>query len=156
MEMVDSNEQQLSAQQIIMAGLESRLPAGADPKQAAASILAEVKMPYAHLVQHGNTLFIGHVDKKDNSVVWGRAINMDTAYNFLQNGWEYFNQLYDMGVRTYVSMAFNKTQFEAAFKIFEKYKITEDTKVEIKDAKDKPGYKVAIIHFKGKRCEHRN
>jgi hypothetical protein len=148
MEMIDSKKRKLSAQEIILMSMKDRLPPGVDERSGLTSLLAEAKAPGAHLVQHGNTIFIGHVTDKNPTVVFGRALNMDTANNFVNNGQKYFNQLVDAGMKTYASMPFNEPQFIHAFKAFEKDRARKNTKVQILDVKNQPGFKMALVTFK--------
>jgi hypothetical protein len=147
MEMIDSKKRKLSPQEIILMAIKDRPIEGVSEEQMLSSLLAESKMKGAHMVQVGNTIFIGHFTEKDPSVVLGRAINMDTANNFVNNGQKYFKQLVDVGLKTYITMPFNEPQFIHALKAFERDK-SKNTKTQILDVENQPGFKMGIITFK--------
>jgi hypothetical protein len=147
MEMIDSKKRKLSPQEIILMAIKDRPIEGVSEKQMLSSLLAESKMKGSHMVQVGNTIFIGHFTEADPSIVLGRAINMDTANNFVNNGQKYFEQLVDVGLKTYITMPFNEPQFIHALKAFERNK-TKNVKTQILDVENQPGFKMGIITFK--------
>ena len=57
------------------------------PDQVLAALIAESKEKDTILMREGNTLFIVHIGK--NRTALYRALNADTAQNFLNNGDEY-------------------------------------------------------------------
>ena len=59
-----------------------------------ASVAKETTMENADVVQVGNTVFIGHKGKGANkSKMVGRAFNVDTGRNFINNILNYLNYL---------------------------------------------------------------
>lgn len=95
--MVDSREKELSVEDIIgIAGMNT--DAGVQVGQLIQMINAELQMPDTLFLRQGNTLFIIH--KAKPRVGFFRAMNADTANNFLQNGTEFIKACYKMGFDT--------------------------------------------------------
>lgn len=95
--MVDSQERELSVEDIIgIAGMNT--DAGVSTGQLIQMINAELNMPDTLFLRQGNTLFIIH--KAKPRVGFFRALNADTANNFLQNGMEFIKACYKMGFDT--------------------------------------------------------
>lgn len=95
--MVDSQEKELSVEDIIgIAGMNT--DAGVQVGQLIQMINAELNMPDTLFLRQGNTLFIIH--KAKPRVGFFRALNADTANNFLQNGMEFIKACYKMGFDT--------------------------------------------------------
>lgn len=95
--MVDSREKELSVEDIIgIAGMNT--DAGVQVGQLIQMVNAELQMPDTLFLRQGNTLFIIH--KAKPRVGFFRAMNADTANNFLQNGTEFIKACYKMGFDT--------------------------------------------------------
>ena len=96
-QMVDSQQQELSVEDIIgIAGMNT--DAGLEPERMIKMINAELQMPNTLFRREGNTLFIIH--KAKPGVGWFRALNADTANNFLQNGRTFMLACHKMGFDT--------------------------------------------------------
>lgn len=96
-QMVDSQEQELSVDDIIgIAGMNTG--ADVDYQTLKAAITAELNMPNTLFLRQGNTLFIVH--KAAPGVGWFRALNADTAPNYLQNSMEFIKACNKMGFKT--------------------------------------------------------
>ena len=96
-QMVDSQQQELDVDDIIgIAGMNTG--ADVDFQTLKAAITAELNMPNTLFLRQGNTLFIIH--KADVGVGWFRALNADTAPNFLQNSMEFIKACNKMGFDT--------------------------------------------------------
>lgn len=96
-QMVDSQQEELSVDDIIgIAGMNT--DAGIDYQTLKAAITAELQMPNTLFIRQGNTLFIMH--KAAPGVGWFRALNADTARNFLQNSMEFIKACNRMGFQT--------------------------------------------------------
>ena len=96
-QMVDSQQQELSVEDIIgIAGMNT--DANVTQAQLVNMINAELQMEDTLLLRQGNTLFIIH--KAKPRVGYFRALNADTAQNFLQNGNEFIKACYKMGFDT--------------------------------------------------------
>lgn len=100
---VDSSQQELSVPEIIQIAAKqtkSKYP----PSAVLASVTKECQMPDAILLRYGNTLFIIHKGK--NRMGFFRALNADTAANYLQSSVQFTQDAYDIGFDVLV------TQFE--------------------------------------------
>jgi hypothetical protein len=96
-QMVDSQQQELSVEDIIgIAGMNT--DSGVTQAQLINMINAELQMEDTLFLRQGNTLFIIH--KAKPRVGYFRALNADTAPNFLQNGNEFIKACYKMGFDT--------------------------------------------------------
>ena len=96
-QMVDSQQEELSVEDIIsIAGMNT--DAGMEPERLMKIINAELQMPDTLFLREGNTLFIIH--KAKPGVGWFRALNADTAPNFLQNGRTFMLACHKMGFDT--------------------------------------------------------
>ena len=99
---VDSKQEPLPAPTILTM-VAGQLDLGGVSEQAALAGLAhEISMPDVDLVQVGNTVFVGHrgVGANKNKVV-GRAFNVDTARNYVENYVKYLKLVEDKGVTHY-------------------------------------------------------
>ena len=96
-QMVDSQQEELSVEDIIsIAGMNT--DASVEPERMIKMVNAELQMPDTLFLREGNTLFIIH--KAKPGVGWFRAINADTAPNFLQNGRTFMLACHKMGFDT--------------------------------------------------------
>jgi len=98
--LVDSTKKMLNSQEII---LEAAQHAGGEysPEQVYAAMVTEAHMKDAILMRQGNTLFIVHKGK-DRVAVF-RALNADTANNYLQNSLIFTKAMYMAGFDAMVS-----------------------------------------------------
>lgn len=103
--MIDSKQQDLTPDEIVQ---EAARETGSSysPEQIKASIMAEIHEQGAVSFKQGNTLFIVHRSEKDPSIGLFRALNADTAENYLQNSLVFIKAMKEGGLRTLV------TQFE--------------------------------------------
>lgn len=90
-QMVDSAQQELPTDQIVKIAAENtRSPYPF--KNVYASFVAELGMPKAKLYKLGNTLFVVHPSEQQPQFGIFRALNADTAENFVQNGKAFVDQ----------------------------------------------------------------
>jgi hypothetical protein len=97
MQMVDSKQEELTREDIIgIAGMNTgaEVPYG----DLITAVNAELQMPNTLFIRQGNTLFIIH--KAASRIGYFRALNADTAKNFLENGMEFIKACYKMGFDT--------------------------------------------------------
>ena len=128
---VDSKERPLPAPTIITTALGELDLGGLTPAAAMAGIAKEMTMKDTDMVQIGNTVFIGHRGKGDNKdLMWGRALNIDTAQNFVANGLKYFTHMQKIGVKRYVS-DYDGAIYDSAFKAWKRYADKLDTKIAV-------------------------
>ena len=121
---VDSKEEQLSIPEIITQAVYNNPPEGIPPYAAIISIVHEGAMPHTEVKQYGNTVFITHFSE-DKDLAVGRALNIDTAQNFIYNGEDYFRDLVKGGTRKFVAQ-FKQASFARAFMMFKRKPITTD------------------------------
>jgi hypothetical protein len=98
--LVDSKKKQLSEQAIMMIAAQetkSRHPAAT----VYAAMVKEMNMPGTSLVRDGNTLFIIHVG--EGRTGFFRALNADTARNYLESSYAFIQGAYKMGFDVLVS-----------------------------------------------------
>ena len=91
---IDSKQQMLKTDEIIQkAALNIKSPY--PYPEVYQSIAQELQMPGSQFLRQGNTLFIVHYDH--DRVGTFRALNADTAYNYLENSKGFIRAAYDMG-----------------------------------------------------------
>lgn len=128
---VDSKERPLPAPTVITTALGELNLGGITPAAAMAGIAKEMTMKDTDLVQIGNTVFIGHRGKGENKdLMYGRALNIDTAQNFVANGLKYFTHMQKIGVKRYVS-DYDGAIYDSAFKAWKRYADKLDTKIAV-------------------------
>lgn len=121
---VDSRKDQLSISEIIAQSVYNNLPEGVPPYAAILAIIQEGSMPHTEVKQYGNTVFITHFGE-DKDLAVGRALNIDTAKNFIINGEEYFRDLVRGGTTKWVAQ-FDQKSFVTALMAFKRKPITTD------------------------------
>lgn len=115
---VDSKETPLPAPEVILESIrnDDNIPYPAHVLVAA--IAREMTMPSADTVQIGNTVYLGHRGKGENKdKMLGRAFNIDTGKNFIENSFKYFNYLQRKGYTRYVTQ-YDGDVFDSAFRVF--------------------------------------
>jgi hypothetical protein len=70
------------------------------------AIMKELTLPGAFAVRMGNTVFIVHPQKDKVGYAFFRAVNADTAKNYVEHSKNFTNQMRDKGYKVMV------TQFE--------------------------------------------
>jgi hypothetical protein len=103
-EPIDSTKELLDPPQILLEFMR-RYGTGDVPLQAAlAGFIHELNMDDAEAIQFGNTAFITHyADDDGKTLVYMRALNVDTAANFVDNIEYYVSYLYRRGVKVIVT-----------------------------------------------------
>jgi hypothetical protein len=98
--LVDSKKKELGEEAILMiAAQETKSPHPASTVFAA--MVKEMNMPGTSVVRNGNTLFVVHVG--EGRVGLFRALNADTARNYLESSYAFIQGAYKMGFDTLVS-----------------------------------------------------
>jgi len=95
MKMVDSNQQQLTSEQIIKIAAENT-KVGRPIKEVNDMLTIEFRMPNVWKMRQGNTIFIVH-KSKEAGYGFFRALNADTARNFLVNSRVFADAAYKVG-----------------------------------------------------------
>ena len=98
--LVDSKKKELSIDAILMiAAQETKSPYPASTVYAA--IVKEMNIPGASIVREGNTVFVIHVGEGRTGIF--RALNADTARNYLESSYAFIQGAYKMGFDILVS-----------------------------------------------------
>lgn len=97
-EPIDSTKRLLQGPEIIFEYLQKHDTESDHPPEAKlAAISAEITMDDADVIQFGNTAYISHYG--DDNVVFMRALNVDTARNFIDNTENYVAYAFGRGVK---------------------------------------------------------
>lgn len=102
---VDSRRQQLNSERIIEVAA-ANAQTGRPMKQVKEMLLIEFALPNVWKLQIGNTIFIVHRANKSSG--YFRAINADTAPNFLQNIKAFMQAAYQVGFDVVVTQTGDK------------------------------------------------
>ena len=100
--LVDSKHKHLNMQQIIKIALH-QTESEHTFKVAFLAIVKELTLPNAKPIRIGNTLFIVHLSPKDPSHAMFRALNADTATNYLENSKRFILEAKKMKLKVLVS-----------------------------------------------------
>ena len=112
MQAVDSKEQQLKIGDIIrIAGFQTDSPY--DTKELTLRLVLEMSDPRVTHMIYGNTLFI--IDKGKGRNGYMRALNADTAQNFLESGKRFAEVAYALGFDVLVTQ-FSQPSFLQIFR----------------------------------------
>lgn len=93
---VDSKQQMLQVNDLLRAAAEntqSEYP----PEMVYAAFTREAQMPNSKFLRYGNTIFVIHGDVEKAGVGSFRALNADTAQNFLQASYQFVIDAYKAG-----------------------------------------------------------
>jgi hypothetical protein len=102
MPLVDSKQQMLQVGELLTVAsenTESEYP----PEFLYATFVKEVQMPDSKFLRYGNTLYLIHGSPQDPRKGQFRALNADTAENFLQSGFQFVIDAYKAGYDTLVT-----------------------------------------------------
>tara|TARA_R110000822_G_scaffold195508_1_gene333595 strand:+ start:93 stop:560 length:468 start_codon:yes stop_codon:yes gene_type:complete len=128
---IDSKVEPLPAPTVISTLVGDLDLKGVSPEAALLSIVKEMSMEDADMVQVGNTVFLGHRGKGENKdLMWGRAFNVDTAQNFVANGLKYFTYMQRKGIKRYVS-DYDGAVYDSAFKAWKRYTDKGDSEIAV-------------------------
>jgi hypothetical protein len=98
----DSRKRRLSNKEIIeTSAKETNSPY--TPEQVYAAVIAEAHGPNTIVIREGNTLFIINYDPDDHSQGFFRALNADTASNYLKNSIIFVHAAGAMGFKLLVT-----------------------------------------------------
>ena len=93
---VDSKKEQLEFEDIIKISL-AETKSEYSLSVAFVSVIKELTLPGAFSVRMGNTIFIVHPQKGKVGYVFFRALNADTAKNYIEHSKKFTNQMRDKG-----------------------------------------------------------
>jgi len=132
METINSNDKQLQSGEIITKTLD-QIGAGDTPIATALAIIAkEGTLDTADTVQFGNTVFLANrgVGANKNKMV-GRAFNVDTGKNYLNNCLEYMEYLRKKGI-THYSTSFSGSEVLKLLQLMQRvFKNNTDSRIYI-------------------------
>ena len=113
---VDSNQQLLKQDDILQKGaMNTKSPYSYD--QVYKSLAKELQQPGSQFIRQGNTLFIVHYKLGRHGTF--RAINADTAENYILNSWMFIKACYDLGY-DYLTTEFYDKSISMIFKAISK------------------------------------
>lgn len=141
---VDSKEKPLTAPEIITLFASELNNTGYPLPHVLAAVARELELPNTDQVQIGNTVFIGHRGKgKHKNVMEGRALNVDTAQNFLRAGLKYLAYLQKRKVK-YYRTDFQPQEYVSAFKFWHNKTRDTDTEIDVVQL-DTGGYRAFVL-----------
>ena len=96
MEVINSKKQMLDPPAIIVKSAKMQDTQGLNDTQLLGAVGAQMSLPNASTVQVGNTVFLTFFGKtpETNKKAVGRAFNVDTGKNFINNGFQFFQSLH--------------------------------------------------------------
>jgi hypothetical protein len=96
---VDSKERELSVEEILeIAAKETESPY--TPEQVKDFFFKEVMSPNVKTYKYGNTVYMVHPGRTRKDSGTFRALNADTADNYMQSGYKFVEDTYNEGFRT--------------------------------------------------------
>ena len=143
MELVDSKEQKLSYNQVLLGAIENmkssgQIPENVSRKDAAAKIVQEIGSKNVQTVQIGNSIFVGVYNKeKDNMYV--RIYNMDVGRNVIENMYQYGAYVQKRGI-THMSAQIQSDRLLPALRVLQKRLEKLDTNLEFVELENRDGY----------------
>ena len=142
---VDSKQEPLPAPTILTMVAGQLNLGGNTPEAALLGLAKEVSMPNVDQTQVGNTVFVGHRGKgpNENKMV-GRAFNVDTARNYIDNYVKYLKVLQQKGI-THYSIDFDGEDLVPVAKAVGKRLPELGMSGSMAKAKDDTGYRVYFL-----------
>lgn len=105
---VDSKYQELTNEEIIqIAAQDTGSPYS--PEQVQAALMAEAQAEGTILMREGNTLFVVHPYPKDPEIAIFRALNADTADNYVKNSRVFGDAMRTLNYRGMVTTFYDET-----------------------------------------------
>ena len=103
MRVVNSDKEELPPASIIAIYVDGTDKRGRSTHEILMMIAKEGSLENADMTQFGNTVFLGHTGTTSTTKMIGRALNVDTARNFVANVLEYIRYLQDKGITHYAT-----------------------------------------------------
>lgn len=105
---IDSKQQELTDSQIITtAAMETKSPYSSDV--VLGMFDKEMRMPNAVAIRYGNTIFVVHQGKTNKRHGTFRALNADTAKNYIESSRRFVTEAYAAGYDVLVTEFFDPT-----------------------------------------------
>ena len=131
METIDSNQEKIAPGQVMAIAAKQLNEYNIPVEAMLASVAKETAMENADIVQVGNTVFLGHKGKGANkSKMVGRAFNVDTGRNFINNILNYLNYLQNKKFTHYASQ-FKGDTLLPAMRALEKRMANKDSNIAV-------------------------
>ena len=140
MEMVDSKQRQLTSEQIIEVAA-ANTKVGRPMKQVKDMLTVEFSMPSVWKMRQGNTIFVVHKTKYPGAGFF-RALNADTARNFVDNGRVFCQAAYKVGFGNVVTQ-FSDASLLGIFKVISRNPVNEGMGYAVQRTED-GGYQVTL------------
>jgi len=141
MQMIDSRTQKLSGEQIIeVAARNTKVDRPIE--QVKEMLTIEFKMPNTWKMREGNTIFICHITQQAGYGYF-RALNADTAQNFLQNSRVFADAAYKVGFDVLVTQ-FQDSSLLGLFKMISRNPVREGMGYAAKKIED-GGFQVTLV-----------
>tara|TARA_R110002153_G_scaffold49362_4_gene139274 strand:- start:3334 stop:3804 length:471 start_codon:yes stop_codon:yes gene_type:complete len=144
MNAINSKETPLPAPEVIIRFVEDFNDTEYPKDKVLLAISGELGMPETDQVQIGNTVFLGQRGKGEHkNVMVGRALNIDTARNFMNSGLKYIAYLQSKGIQHYRT-DFNNKEYLTAFQFWFNKSQGSDTEIGV-DALSDGTYRAQIF-----------
>jgi hypothetical protein len=140
MKPVDSKQKMLSLTELVLTA-SSTQSNQVDPRELMLRIVAELSMPNTKHMRFGNTLFI--INKGQGRNGYMRALNADTAQNFMEHNKKFADAAYLLGYDNLLT-TFEEPAFIQIFRIISKNPPRPNMGYELKDS-DTGEY---VVNFK--------
>lgn len=147
--LVDSQQEQLNIGQIVV--IAAHHTKSEDPPNAVAmAILLELQQPNTIHEQYGNTVFIAHESKLPKHFVF-RALNADTASNYLENAKQFIRRMQEAGA-VELATQFNDARLLKFIKLVAQEMLQEDSApIGYREFKNQNGEYLVAITLVGAR-----
>jgi hypothetical protein len=132
MKPVDSKQKMLSLTELVLTAGYSQFTER-DPREAMMMIVAELSMPTTKHMRLGNTLFI--IDKGRGRNGYMRALNADTAQNFMEHNKKFADSAYLLGFDNLITI-FKEPAFIQIFRMIAKKPPRPEMGYELKEGKN--------------------
>ena len=130
MRVVNSDKEELPPASIIAIYVDGTDKRGRSTHEILMMIAKEGSLENSDMIQFGNTVFLGHTGTTSTTKMIGRALNVDTARNFVANALEYIRYLQDKGITHYATQI-SDDKLLGVFKIVKKKLEAKDSAVRI-------------------------
>lgn len=137
----DSKKKMLSQDEILSTAMKETRTVYT-PEQAQAAVLAETQMNNCIVMREGNTLFLINFDPKNKDRGLFRALNADTAHNYLQNSKTFIRAAGMAGFKLLISQ-YTEKSISNIFKYISRNPPLKDMSYEIQDLKN-GGYQAVV------------
>ncbi len=144
---VNSKQQQLPIHEVVATAFKDMKVPREQVAAAMVGFITQAEMPGMDKAQFGNTLFVSHIKEKNGvRVAYLKAVNADTARNYLDNGVKYFKYIIEKGV-SYVFMTFTESSVVSILKAIQTPDVQKRVgyKAKVAMKKDAKGQYVAVV-----------